>query len=132
MPSNVRISSLIPVGLVVEDVAWVEGAIVLTARAGAREGTCPLCRALSRRVHSRYVRQVSDLPCSGRSVRVRLRLVTRRFICAAPICRRRIFAERFDDAVVAKRARRTTRLEHVIHHLAWHSAGDRRQASPLG
>jgi transposase len=115
MPSNVRISSLIPVGLVVEDVAWVEGVIVLTARAGAREGTCPLCSALSRRVHSRYVRQVSDLPCSGRSVR--LRLVTRRFVCAAPLCRRRIFAERFDDAVVAKRARRTTRLEHVIHHL---------------
>jgi transposase len=103
------------VGLVVEDVAWVKGAIVLTARAGAREDTCPLCRAPSRRVHSRYVRQASDLPCSGRSVR--LRLVTRRFVCAAPLCRRRIFAERFGDAVVAERARRTTRLEHVIHHL---------------
>ena len=115
MPTSFRISSLIPVGLVVENVACFEEVIVVTACAGAREVVCPLCRTPSRRVHSCYVRQASDLPCSGRNVR--LRPVTRRFVCASSLCRRRIFAERFDDTVLVERARRTTRLEHVVHHL---------------
>lgn len=115
MSTNIRISSLVPAGLVVEGVAWIDGAMVLTIRASAHESLCPLCRAPSQRVHSRYFRQVSDLPCSGRSVR--LRLITRRFECAAPLCRRRIFAERFDPAVLVERARRTTRLDCVVHHL---------------
>lgn len=115
MSISFRISSLIPAGLGVEDIGWAEGAMVVTARAETREGLCPLCGVPSRRVHSHYVRKVSDLPCSGR--RVCLRLITRRFICAAPLCQRRIFAERFDHAVLTERARRTTRLEHVIHHL---------------
>jgi len=34
-----------------------------------------------------------------------------------PRCRRRIFAERFDDAVLATRSRRTSRLECIVHHL---------------
>jgi hypothetical protein len=34
-----------------------------------------------------------------------------------PSCRRRIFAERFDDDTVAVRCRRTTRLECIVHHL---------------
>jgi transposase len=33
------------------------------------------------------------------------------------LCRRRIFAERFDDGVVAERSRRTSRLECIVHHL---------------
>jgi hypothetical protein len=115
MSTNIRISSLVPAGLVVEGVAWIDGAMVLTVRASAHECMCPLCGTPSRRTHSRYVRQVADLPCSGRSVR--LRLITRRFVCAAPLCRRRIFAERFDPAVLAERARLTTRLDCVVHHL---------------
>jgi transposase len=115
MPTNVRLSSLVPVGLVVEGVTWLDGAMVLSVRASAHESTCPLCGTPSRRVHSRYVRQAADLPCSGRSVR--LRFITRRFVCAAPLCRRRIFAERFDPAVLTERARRTTRLDCVVHHL---------------
>ena len=76
---------------------------------------CPLCGSPSGRVHSRYVRQVSDLPCSGRSLR--LRVVTRRFCCKAQHCRRRIFAERFDETVLLVRSRRTRRLDCIVHHL---------------
>lgn len=115
MSSNLLVSSLIPVGLTVDEVAEADDAIVVTARAGVRERRCPLCGTGSRRVHSRYVRQVSDLPCSGR--RVRLRIVARRFFCMGPRCRRRIFAERFEDAVLAERSRRTSRLECIVHHL---------------
>ena len=63
MPINLRISALVPVGLIVESAAEFEDAIVVTARAGIQVATCPLCGSLSRRVHSRYVREVSDLSC---------------------------------------------------------------------
>lgn len=115
MVRNLRLSSLIPAGLVVEAIAESEGAIAVTARSRAPARLCPLCRRVSSRVHSRYVRRVSDLPCAG--TKVELQLVARRFICDAPFCRRRIFAERFEDGVVAERSRRTSRLECIVHHL---------------
>ena len=68
-----------------------------------------------RRVHSRYVRRVADLPCSGRAVRIGI--VTRRFRCDIPACPQRIFAERFETAVLPARARRTARLDVLVHHL---------------
>jgi transposase len=115
VPINFRISALVPVGLIVESVIQLEDSILVTARAGIQVATCPLCGSPSRRVHSRYVREVSDLPCSGRSVR--LRVVTRRFCCDISHCRRRIFAERFDNTVLLVRSRRTSRLDCIIHHL---------------
>ena len=115
MVRNLRLSSLIPAGLVVEAIAENEGVIVITARSGTLARPCPLCRRVSSRVHSRYVRRVSDLPCSG--TKVELRLVARRFVCDATLCRRKIFAERFDDSVVTERSRRTSRLECIVHHL---------------
>ena len=115
MPINFPISDLVPVGLIAESVAQLDDTILVTARAGIQVATCPLCASPSRRVHSRYVREISDLPCSGRSVR--LRVVTRRFCCDTPHCRRRIFAERFDKTVLLGRSRRTSRLDCVVHHL---------------
>ena len=75
----------------------------------------PLCGTASRRIHSRYIRRVADLPCAGRQIY--LRVITRRFICEVPNCRRRIFAERFGDDVVPVRSRRTARLEYIVHYL---------------
>jgi transposase len=86
---------------------------VVSARSKASEHACPRCGTLSSRVHSRYVRTAADLPCAGK--KVELRLVTRRFVCNAPLCRRRIFAERFDEGIIAARARRTSRLECIVH-----------------
>jgi hypothetical protein len=115
MSAKFRVSSLVPSGLIVESIAEVDNTIVVTARAGIQAAMCPLCSSPSRRVHSRYVRRVSDLPCSGRSVC--LQVVTRRLFCNTPHCRRRIFAERFDEGVVLVRSRRTGRLDCVVHHL---------------
>jgi transposase len=123
MPINFRTSDLAPVGLIVESITKLDDAILVTARAGIQVATCPLCGSLSRHVHSRYVREVSDLSCSGRSVR--LRIVARRFCCSTPHCRRRIFAERFDKTVLLVRSRRTSRLDCVVHS-SW--IGPRRQA----
>ena len=93
MPASCRIASLIPNGLIVESETSGDDEICLVVRAEARVVVCPLCASPSRRIHSRYVRRVSDLPCSGRLVR--LHIVTRRFCCEASDCPRRIFAERF-------------------------------------
>lgn len=115
MPAYLRVSTLIPAGLIVDGVIQNGGTITVTAHAGAKMATCPLCRSPSPRIHSRYARQVSDLPCSGQSVV--LRVVTRRFRCMTPHCRRRIFAERFEESVLPERSRRTSRLDCIVHHL---------------
>jgi transposase len=120
MPINFRISALVPVGLIVESVIQLEDSIRVTARAGIQVATCPLCGSPSRRVHSRYVREVSDLPCSGRSIR--LRVVTRRFCCDIAHCRRRIFAERFDNTVLLVRSHQAG-----LHHPS-SRIGSRREA----
>lgn len=115
MQSKFQASTLVPEGLVVESIAHGDDLVVVTARAEPRYAACPLCGASSRRVHSRYVRRVSDLPSSGR--RVRIHLMARRFVCEVKNCRRRIFAERFGDGVLPARSRRTARLECIVHQL---------------
>ena len=114
MAINLRLSSLIPNGLIIDSTAENERGIVVSARAKADEQACPRCGMLSSRIHSRYVRTAADLPCAGK--KVELRLLTRRFVCNTPFCQRQIFAERF-EGIVAERARRTSRLECIVHHL---------------
>ena len=115
MSSRKRLSSFIPAGLIVESTTESGETVVVRARAQADEQACPLCGKRSSRIHSRYVRTAADLPCAGR--KVVLQLVARRFVCDAPSCPREIFAERFDDGIIAERARRTSRLECIVHHL---------------
>jgi transposase len=115
MRTDFQLSSLVPSGLVFDGVSDSMDSLILSVRSGAAEAECPLCATASRRIHSRYVRHVADLPSAGR--KVHLRLLTRRFSCEAPHCRRRIFAERFGDDVVPLRRRRTARLEYIVHHL---------------
>src|SRR5664280_2563212 len=115
MGAGIRISSLVPSGLVIESVSDSSDSIILAVRSEAGMAECPLCGARSRRIHSRYHRDVADLPSAGKQVR--LLVITRRFVCEAPHCRRRIFAERFGDHVLPARSRRTARLECIVHHL---------------
>lgn len=115
MRQTFQLSSLIPSGLSVENVAREGDTVVVTARGLAQIAACPLCGTASGRVHSRYERRAFDLPCAGRGVL--LRIVARRFLCQAPHCRRKIFAERFEDGVLPMWSRRTARLECIVHHL---------------
>jgi transposase len=98
MRTNFQISSLVPSGFVAESVSVSSDSILLVARSNASIATCPLCGSASRRVHSKYARYVSDLPCSGREIR--LRVLTRRFVCEVEHCRRRIFAKRFGENIL--------------------------------
>lgn len=115
MAARFGFASLIPPGLAVDSVDDGEDTLVVTARSNTGTAACPLCGTVSRRVQSHYVRRPSDLPCAGR--RVRLRLLVRRFRCGVPDCQCQVFAERFGLTVLAERARRTGRLEQIVHHL---------------
>jgi transposase len=82
---------------------------------------CPLCGKCSERVHSRYVREVADLPWM--SCAVRLELHVRRFVCTNAECGRQIFTERL-PTVVAPYARRTTRLSDVLTLIGFALGGE--------
>jgi transposase len=109
-----EVSELIPRGFIVESTAKDDSRLVIAIRAMAVLCRCPACGGVSKRVHSEYRRQLADLPAA--SVRVALILRTRRFFCDTKACARRIFAERFE--AVEPRARRTSRLDDVVHCLA--------------
>ncbi len=66
------------------------------------------------RIHSRYTRQVADLPCAGcAGQHVSLLLTVRKFLCQSPACSRKIFAEQFPD-LVESYARITNRLREAL------------------
>jgi len=113
MQQALRCSSLVPPGFVVESAYFEADRTVIAVRASGSVGRCPSCGTVSRRVHSHYRRRVIDLPLSGRIVQ--LLAIARRFRCDAVLCGRQIFTERF--ATLAPSARRTTRLDSIVHHL---------------
>ncbi|MCJ2106366.1 ISL3 family transposase [Methylobacterium sp. E-041] len=115
MRPRFRSSSLVPAGFIVEHLDIGIGRIGLVVRSGAAVTACPNCRTSSHRIQSRYRRRAADLPLGGR--RVELQVVVRRFRCDAATCERKIFAERFPDGFLPSFARRTARLEQIVHHL---------------
>lgn len=115
MQQALQRSSLVPRGFVVESACYEGDKAVIVVRASGRVGLCPSCGTVSRRVHSRYRRRVTDLPLCGRVVE--LLVVARRFRCDAVLCGRQIFTERFADGILAPSARRTARLDSIVHHL---------------
>ena len=108
------VSDLIPRGFMVESATKDDGGLLVAIRAAAVFSRCPLCGTACRRVHSHYRRRLADLPAAG--VKIALTLRARRFFCDDKACARRVFAERFET--VEPRARRTSRLDDVVHCLA--------------
>jgi transposase len=89
--------------------------IVLSLEPMRHVASCPVCATPSRRVHSRYRREPWDVPWGLWPVQ--LLVQARRFFCDAPTCPRRIFVEPF-PRVLARYARQTERLRHVLLELA--------------
>ena len=116
MQQGLRPSALVPRGFIVDEAVNDGGGALITMRPRAKASICPECGTSSERIHSRYRRRLADLPMGGKPVR--LVVLARRFYCDAVLCGRRIFAERFDQGVLAPWARRTERLDHIVHHLA--------------
>jgi hypothetical protein len=89
--------------------------ITVLARPISQTASCPCCAQVSRSIHSRYQRSLAGLPSAGRAVQIKMKV--RRFRCGQTNCSRRVFAERLDPAVTTAFARRTGRLERIVHHL---------------
>ncbi|MFF5004933.1 transposase family protein [Streptomyces phaeochromogenes] len=82
------------VGMVLDRLVEPDGVVVAEARSAVPELTCPDCATVSRRVHSRYGRRLTEYPVGGRKVVVKLEV--RRFFCDTPECGRRTFVEQVE------------------------------------
>jgi transposase len=107
--------SLAACGLTVERVETAADELLILARPISKTATCPMCGSLSDRIHSHYQRSLADLPSQGRPVSIRLS--ARRFRYTMAQCPRKIFAERLDATRASPHARRTARLDGIVHHL---------------
>lgn len=98
-------------GLRLENIAIDAESVSLSVASTRPWAVCPICKNTSGRLHSHYLRSVSDLPWGGRSVRPSLK--ARRFRCPEPSCTRSMFAERL-PSVVEPHARKTARLQEIL------------------
>ncbi len=105
--------------------------LTLVAATTAKTARCPLCHHHGHRVHSRYQRRVTDLPCAGRAVA--LLIHARRFFCLTADCPRKTFRERL-PALVAPGARRSNGLRAALEAIGFALGGEAgsRLASILG
>jgi transposase len=92
---------------------------------------CPLCKSTNYRVHSRYERTLTDLPCVHFSLAIILEVC--KFFCQNANCKRRIFTERVPE-IAAPWARKTVRLVQQLQAigLALGGAAGARLCNQLG
>lgn len=91
---SMKVKSLLglPEELEVVDGEIAEKMITVVAVSTQTAPRCPLCGRTASRIHSHYSRQLADVPCAQK--RVRLILQVRKFFCDVKTCPRKIFAER--------------------------------------
>jgi transposase len=95
-------------------------AMVVALESRQRAPRCPDCGTVARRVHSRYARQLRDLPCADYALR--LVLLVRRLRCETPACPRRFFSERLAH-FARPYARMTERLRALVTRVAYTLGG---------
>lgn len=107
------IQQLLPdlVGFTIEQVMIEGDQITIRAQSQTVSALCPACSHPSSRIHSRYKRQLADLPWGGRSVRLVMQV--RRFFCPQQTCSRKTFAEVI-PTIAERYGRRTLRLKEVL------------------
>jgi transposase len=94
-------------GLTIIETKVTEAEFFMSLQSTQASATCSNCGAVSKRVHSSYLRRVQDTPI-GLFI-VWLQLKVRRFRCDNPNCRQQTFAEQYPD-LVGRRRRRSNRL----------------------
>ena len=109
-----------PESLEIEKFLTDDNLIKIVVRSVLPTASCPSCRQSSSSLKARYLRSVSDLAWHG--VAVKLLLKVRKFRCRNDLCVKKVFCERLPK-VVAKYARRTTRLNEVISFLGFTLGG---------
>ena len=115
MMGRTSLQAVSPAGLVIDRVTSKADHLLVIAHPSAPDAACTACGERSTQIHSRYQRRLLDLPSHGRSVRLQVQV--RRFRCGNAECGRKIFGEVLDADITAKAARRTSRLEAIVHHI---------------
>jgi len=110
----------LPEGLEVTEIEVIDEVLTITAISTQVHPCCPLCGTPALRVHSRYTRQVTDLPCSGQQVRLLVKV--RKCFCKVSDCTRKIFMERITP-FVEPWARVTRRLYQIVQILGLATGG---------
>ena len=110
----------LPEGLEVTALEVMENVLTISAVSTQVHPTCPLCGMPAVRVHSRYTRQVADLPCGGQQVRLRLQV--RKYFCDVLTCARKVFVERLTP-FVEPWARVTQRLYQIVQVIGLATGG---------
>ena len=95
--------------------------IYINTSVSQSECSCPICHKNSNRIHSKYLRQLSDLPISGFIVKIVL--MARKYFCDNPECGRKIFTERF-DCEIRPYDRRLIRSNDLLSRLALELGGN--------
>ncbi|WPV66544.1 ISL3 family transposase [Chitinophaga sp. LS1] len=91
------------------------GHITIFMRSRKRSQSCPLCNALSTRLHSYYHRSFRDLPVFDNKVLIKLKC--RKFYCENEACARKIFVEPLKNAF-SRYSRVTNRLSKKLLNIA--------------
>ena len=94
---EVKPALALPGGLEVTEIEVVVVVLITTAVSTQKAPCCPLCGTPAAHVHSRYTRQIADLPCGGQFVR--LLVLVRKCFCKVTTCQRKVFAERLTPFV---------------------------------
>src|SRR5712675_596975 len=104
---EVKPALALPEGLEMTGIEMIDEVLTVTLVSTQMSPCCPLCGTAARRVHSRYTRQIADLPCGGQYLRLLVQV--RKCFCEVTTCARKIFSERLTPFVDAF-ARVTDRL----------------------
>ena len=93
------VDHLLPNPKLLEILGFVSQSNAVKIKLGStrRMGRCPECGEESRKVHSRYVRCLLDLPWHG--TKVEIELLVKKFFCEQNSCSRKIFTERLAGVV---------------------------------
>jgi transposase len=98
-------------GFAIQEISMIGTRVCVCASSTSPTATCAACHQISNRLHSYYLRSPADLPMSGHSVRLKLRV--RRFRCQNQQCAQQTFAERFPETL-SVHAQRTQRLTGTL------------------
>jgi transposase len=110
----------LPEELEVTEMEVIDDVFTLTAHCTREHPCCPLCGTPAQRVHSRYLRRITDLPSGGK--RICLQVLVRKCFCDLSTCMRKIFAERLTP-FVEPLARVTVRLFQVVQAIGLATGG---------
>src|SRR6266487_675092 len=120
MKVKVKPALALPEGLDVRGIERIDEVLSITTISTQISPCCPLCGTPASRVHSRYVRRLTDLPCGGQHVC--LLVCVRKFFCQVSTCSRKIFVERLTP-FVQPWARVTQRLYQIVQILGLATGG---------